>query len=104
MNVEPNTIWDTVNQISGADLAMIVTMFFFFATLLIIMITVTVSKTVYRMQKNRLEAALKRELVDRGFSATEIVEIIAASASPGAVLPTKRGRETPKEIEHAYAK
>jgi SOS response regulatory protein OraA/RecX len=48
--------------------------------LLIIVITVAVSKTICRVQKNRLEDSLKRELVDRGFSVEEIERIVQASA------------------------
>lgn len=34
--------------------------------------------TIYKMHKNRLDDALKRELLDRGMTAEEIVSIIRA--------------------------
>ena len=37
-----------------------------------------VSALIYRIHKNRLEVALKRELLDRGMSADEIATIVNA--------------------------
>jgi hypothetical protein len=104
MNAEPTSFWDLFVRLQPGDLAPLLAMLGVFGTLLIITIAVIVSKTIYRVHKTRLENALKHELVERGFSAAEIVEIIGASASPEALRPTSQRRATPKEIEHAYAK
>jgi hypothetical protein len=104
MNPEPSSFWDLLVRLNDTDLAALLAAFSVFGTLLIIVIAVIVSKTIYRVHKNRLENALKHELVERGFSPTEIVEIISASASPSAALPACKGRGAPKEIEHAYAR
>jgi hypothetical protein len=104
MNTEPSNFWDLLVRLNDADLAGLLAAFSVFGTLLVIVIAVIVSKTIYRIHKARLENALKHELVDRGFSAAEIVEIIGASALPGAALPTSKRRDLPKENVHAFAK
>jgi hypothetical protein len=102
MNAEPQTIWDSIIQIAAADRAALIALFIIVATLIIVVIAVIASKTVYRMHKNRLEDALKRELIERGFSADEIATIVESSAAPKNPQPEVRGCATPKENKHVH--
>jgi hypothetical protein len=47
----------------------------------IVFITAILTIAIYKMHKNRLEDSLKRELLERGMSATEIAMVV--SARPG---------------------
>lgn len=103
MHAEPNTFLDALNQVPRPDLAPLVVIAIACASALIIGIALIVSKTIYRMHKNRLDDTLKRELVDRGFSADEIVEIIGASATPEDLQSKRRGCNKRKEMHHVHA-
>jgi hypothetical protein len=63
--------------------------FFIVASILgifaLVFIVTVVTGTVYKMHKNRLETALKRELLEQGMSAEEIVAVIRAKPGKGAV-------------------
>jgi hypothetical protein len=45
----------------------------------------TVSVTIYKLHKTRLEIGLKRELLERGMSADEIAVVISARPSRAAI-------------------
>jgi len=62
----------------------------FFAMIAIVIIVITVFATIYKMHKNRLEDSLKRELLDRGMSASEIAMVVRARPGKGrgADIPT----------------
>jgi hypothetical protein len=47
----------------------------------LIMVVMMISGTIYGMHKNRLDDALKRELLERGMSADEIATVIGAKPS-----------------------
>jgi hypothetical protein len=49
----------------------------------IVVITAMLTITIYKMHKNRLEDALKRELLDRGMSAAEIAMVVRAKPGKG---------------------
>jgi len=56
------------------------------SVLLIVIVAVVVAiaiigSVVYAIHKNRLEHALKRDLLDRGLSADEIAKVVSATAS-----------------------
>jgi hypothetical protein len=54
----------------------------------IVFVTAIVMVTMYKMHKNRLEDALKRELLDRRMSAAEIATVVRA----------RPGRSKPHEV------
>jgi hypothetical protein len=58
----------------GPDRIPVITMSF---VALVLMVTV-VSQAVYKIHKNRLDDALKRDLLDRGMSADEIATVLGA--------------------------
>ena len=78
MESVPNTLWDVFTQMDSSDLVGLAAI----AMVLICVVAGIIARTAYRMHKNRLEDSLKRELVDRGFSADEVVNILGASAPP----------------------
>ena len=84
MSIELATVWDWLGQTPAGDRAPLLAISGVMVILLIIVIAVIVSKTACRIQKARLENGLKRELVDRGFSAEEIERIVRASAGDAA--------------------
>jgi hypothetical protein len=49
----------------------------------LVFIVTIVSGTIYKMHKNRLETALKRDLLEQGMSAKEIVDVIRAKPGKG---------------------
>lgn len=72
MHAEPTTLWQWFTSQDPSDVAG-------FAILSILAVTgiiVVVSALAYYMHKNRLQHELKRELLDRGFSAEEIALIV----------------------------
>lgn len=100
MNAEPNTIWDVLSRVTPADLPVIILLCIFFVAALIVAIAVTVSNTAIRIHKSRLEAALKRELVDRGFSAEEITRIVESTSTPQNARRKLGGSMRVKEASH----
>jgi hypothetical protein len=49
----------------------------------IVLITAILTIAIYKMHKNRLEDSLKRELLDRGMSASEIAMVVRARPGKG---------------------
>ena len=78
MQIEPTSIaeWFTTLQ-PGDRLPVIIVGMTMGAFALVVIVTV-VAGTVYKMHKNRLADSLKRELLERGMSADEIVTVISA--------------------------
>lgn len=59
--------------------------FFFFLMALVTLLVLVgvISRLIYTIHKNRLEADLKESLIEQGFSADEIVKVIHATAQQG---------------------
>jgi hypothetical protein len=93
LNAETKSFWDVLNNMSSNDLAVLCLLLFLLATLSVVLIATTVS----RMHKNRLEIALKRELVDRGLSTDEIAKFVETSAVPSKRWPILRCLKTTKQ-------
>jgi hypothetical protein len=74
MNSVPSDFWGWMAELDSGErtglLVLSVVAFIFIVTVLLC--------TVYQMHKNRLEDALKRELLDRGMSADEIATVVRA--------------------------
>jgi hypothetical protein len=78
----PSSFWEWIGLMDpGMRLAAV--MFTLIAAVLVFAILAGV---IYKMHKNRLEDALKRELLDRGMSAAEIAMVI--HATPGSAKLT----------------
>jgi hypothetical protein len=75
------TVWDVLEGIPGGDRAPVIGISVLMAVLLVMFVAAIVGKTMCRMQQARLEDALKRELVDRGFSADDVAKIVQSAAN-----------------------
>jgi hypothetical protein len=72
MSSMPGGFWQwTANLSSGERTGLLI-----FAMIALIAIVAIITSAVYQMHKNRLEDALKRELLERGMSAEEIATVI----------------------------
>jgi hypothetical protein len=69
--------WEWIVGLDSAEQSVLIMVVGFSAICAIIFVT----GTVYKMHKNRLEDALKRELLERGMSADEIATVIRAKPS-----------------------
>jgi uncharacterized membrane protein len=74
MNSVPGNFWEWVASLQSGERFGLM----FFAMIAIVIFVITVFATIYRMHKNRLEDSLKRELLDRGMSASEIAMVVRA--------------------------
>jgi hypothetical protein len=86
MNSIPSSFWGWVASLDDG----LIFAFIFFASLLVALTVAFVSVTIYKMHKNRLDDALKRELLDRGMSAEEIAAVICATPTPSALSCSPR--------------
>lgn len=99
MHAEPTSIVEVLSRINGGDLAAIAVIFMGLVVVTIVVIAVTIQK----IHKNRLDDALKRELVERGFSAEEIARIIESAPPQQSLLrQILRGCATAKESRHVH--
>jgi hypothetical protein len=74
MNSNPGDFWEWAASLpAGERFALLVVALFAFTFLVTI-----VTGTFYKMHKNRLDVALKRELLERGMNAEEIATVIQA--------------------------
>jgi xanthine/uracil permease len=76
MNSVPQNVWDRIPQMSPGDLTEIL----FMVVVGVVAAIAIIGGVVYAIHKNRLENALKRELLDRGLSADEIATVVSAKA------------------------
>lgn len=74
MTSAPTTFWQWLPQPNGGDFAAIMAI----AIAALIGIVSVVMSIAYRMHKNKLDDALKREMLDRGMSAEEIATVLNA--------------------------
>lgn len=75
MTTPPVTFWEWFTSLDTGDLAGLSIL----AVLGGVSVIIVVSSLVYLMHKNRLQDSLKRELLDRGFSAEEIALVVFGS-------------------------
>lgn len=78
MNTTPTNFWEWLPRPAGGDTTAILIM----SLLAIVGIVAILSFTAYRIHKNRLDDALKRELLDRGMTAEEIATVINSGQLP----------------------
>lgn len=75
MHATPTNFWEWISRgVAAGDVTAIVILSIF----AIVGIVAIISVTVYRIHKNRLDDALKRELLDRGLTAEEIATVVNA--------------------------
>lgn len=74
MSNAPTTFWQWLPQPNGGDFTAILAM----AIGCLIGITIISLRVAYQIHKNKLDDALKRELLDRGMSADEIATVLNA--------------------------
>lgn len=77
METVPSNFWEWLNSLDPGELTAIVILGMFS----LIVAVIFISGTIYKMHKNRLDDALKRELLERGMSAEEIATVIRAKPS-----------------------
>jgi len=74
MSTAPTSFWEWLPQPNGGDFAAILAI----SIAALIGIVSVVMGIAYRMHKNKLDDALKREMLDRGMSADEIATVLNA--------------------------
>jgi hypothetical protein len=85
MQTVPNNLWELVASLDeGLVFAVL-----FFAMAGLVAIVTTMFATIYGMHKSRLEDSLKRELLDRGMTADEIVAVIRAKPTKSHTDPNE---------------
>ena len=75
----PEDFWSWLNKLNGEDVTGVVSIVCFFAAVTVFVLCWTVCK----VHKTRSDAALKRDLLDRGLSADEIATIVGAKLDKG---------------------
>ncbi len=86
MQIQSSGFWEWMSNLSANDRSNLL-MFSAFAVIMLVMILGGVIQSMY---KNRLDAALKRDLLDRGLGADEIATIIGARSTPKCRSPFSR--------------
>jgi hypothetical protein len=77
----PSNFWQWMaNNRNGPEVLMILV---FIAAVALVLIVSIVSIAVYKVHRNRLNDALKRELIERGASAEDIAAIVRATPTKG---------------------
>ena len=79
MNSVPTTFWEWAAALSKEEFIGVM----FFGLLALLVTTIIICVTIYSMHKNRIDDALKRELLERGMSADEIGAVMSAGPSKG---------------------
>jgi hypothetical protein len=74
-----------MNALGPGDRLPVLVVGIVFSAFALISFMAIVSITIYKLHKNRLEIALKRELVERGMSPDEIATIIRAKPTKAAI-------------------
>ena len=70
----PASFWEWIGLMDpGMRLGVVI-----FTLISAVFVIAIIAGVVYKMHKNRLEDALKRELIDRGMSAAEIALVVRA--------------------------
>jgi hypothetical protein len=79
MNSDAMNIWQWSASLTQDEREMII----FFGSVVLVLITWMITLMTQKMHRARMDDSLKRELVERGMSAQEIIGIIEASSAPG---------------------
>ncbi len=81
MNSVPSNFWEwlSTSRMSSSQQSELFLTSLFVVAGSIVLIAAIIAFTIYRIHRNRLNDALKREMLDRGLPAEDIVEIIRAA-------------------------
>ena len=93
MSSTPATFWEWLTSLNADDLAGVSILTVCSAVVVVLIVSIT----AYYMHKNRLHDSLKREMLDRGFSAEEIA--LAMHGTPRAVIHETRATEPFRELQ-----
>jgi hypothetical protein len=72
MQTVPTTFWEWLANLDDGQFMGLM----FMVVLVLLVITITLCVTIYGVHKNRLDTALKREMLDRGLSPDEIATVV----------------------------
>ena len=73
-----NSVWEWLNALGPGERIPVFILGTILGVFALVFVVTIVSGTICKMHKNRLEDALKRELLERGMSAEEIAIVIRA--------------------------
>ena len=79
MNSVPGSFWMWVSTLDTGELVPLI----FLSAILIGFVVAVTASVIYAMHKNRLDDALKRELLERGMTADEIATVVHAKPRKG---------------------
>lgn len=79
MESSSSDMLQTIDQLHS-DTAISLFLFSMGVLLAVVLVTTIISRLIFVMHKNRLEAGLKQSLIDQGFSADEISKIVEATS------------------------
>jgi hypothetical protein len=85
MQSQPASLGEWINALGPGERLPLLIVGLILGIFALTFIVAVVSGTIYKMHKNRLETALKRELLEQGMSAEEIVSVVRAKPVKGAV-------------------
>ncbi len=81
MNSTPSSFWEWMNAVEPDERIAVFAVGVILGVFALVFVVTIVSGTIYKIHKNRLEDALKRELLERGMGAEEIVAVIRARSN-----------------------
>lgn len=76
INAAPSNVWEFLTSFDAGDRFPLVIVIIVFGVMGLVFTVGIIAFTIRSIQKNRLDDALKRELLDRGMSAEEIALVI----------------------------
>lgn len=79
MATDPSNFWQWMSAINPHERMPVVVTMYSVGAAVLVLIAAMVAMTVYKIHRNRLTDALKRELLERGMSAADIVEVVRAT-------------------------
>ena len=80
MEAVPSTLWEWLSKLDDGERLALSVVVVIFSMVAVVVVTSVVATTIRGIYKQRLDDALKRELLDRGMSAEEIERVVAAKS------------------------
>jgi hypothetical protein len=94
MSAVPVNLWEWLAPIEPDERFALCITLVVFGILALVIVVGLMALTIFKIHRTRVEAALKRELLDRGLSVEEIASVITATSGGkhlGSILPPPRG-------------
>jgi uncharacterized membrane protein YqhA len=79
MQMIPSNFWQWLSSLRDYDQAPVALMLAAIGATMVVLVVAVVSFAVYRAYRNRLNDGLKRELLERGMSAEDIIAVVRAA-------------------------